>query len=72
MRVEIIPCLKDNYSYLLIDDKNNSACVIDPSDAEPIVNFLENKNISYLGVANLDEALELKKNRIIFLYKNFK
>ena len=52
MRVEIIPCLKDNYSYLLIDDKNNSACVIDPSDAEPIINFLENKNINLKYILN--------------------
>ncbi|MDA9753367.1 hydroxyacylglutathione hydrolase [Candidatus Pelagibacter sp.] len=52
MRVEIIPCLKDNYSYLLIDDKNNSACVIDPSEAEPIINFLENKNINLKYILN--------------------
>jgi hydroxyacylglutathione hydrolase len=34
MRVEIIPCLQDNYSYLIIDE-NNNACVIDPSEAKP-------------------------------------
>ena len=41
MKVEIIPCLQDNYSYLVIDDINNTACVIDPSEAEPIINFIE-------------------------------
>ena len=52
MRVEIIPCLQDNYSYLLIDDKNNSACVIDPSEAKPIINFLKNKTINLKYILN--------------------
>ena len=45
MRIEIIPCLQDNYSYLIIDESNSSACIVDPSEAEPIINFLKNKNI---------------------------
>ena len=52
MRVEIIPCLQDNYSYLIIDDKNNSACVVDPSEASPIINFLENKSINLKYILN--------------------
>ena len=52
MRVEVIPCLKDNYSYLIIDDNNNSACVVDPSEAEPIINYLENKNINLKYILN--------------------
>ncbi len=52
MKVEIIPCLKDNYSYLIIDEKNNSACVIDPGEATPIINFLENKNIKLKYILN--------------------
>ena len=36
MRIEIIKCLQDNFSYLVIDEENNSACVVDPSEAEPI------------------------------------
>ncbi len=39
MKVEIIPCLQDNYSYLIIDETNNDACVVDPSEAKPIINF---------------------------------
>ena len=41
MRVEIIPCLKDNYSYLIIDDSNKSACIVDPSVALPIIDYLK-------------------------------
>ena len=52
MKVEIIKCLKDNYSYVIIDEKYNHACVVDPSEAEPIINFLENKNIKLKFVLN--------------------
>ena len=51
MIVEIIPCLQDNYSYLIID-KNNNACVIDPSEAEPVINFVEKKNINLQYILN--------------------
>ncbi len=52
MRIEIIPCLQDNYSYIVIDEINNSACVIDPSEASPIINFLEKKNIKLKYILN--------------------
>ena len=52
MRIEIIPCLQDNYSYLIIDENNNSACVIDPSEADPIISFVENNNIKLQYILN--------------------
>ena len=52
MRIEIIPCLQDNYSYLIIDESNNSACVIDPSEADPIISFVENNNINLQYILN--------------------
>ena len=52
MRIEIIPCLKDNYSYLIIDDSNNSACVVDPGESQPIINFLKNKNLKLKYILN--------------------
>ena len=45
MKIQIIPCLQDNYSYLIIDNDNNTACVIDPSEADPIIEYLENTQI---------------------------
>ena len=52
MKIEIIRCLQDNYSYLLIDEKNNYACVIDPSESKPIINFIENNNIKLKIILN--------------------
>ena len=35
MDIEIIPCLKDNYSYLIKDDQTNTIAIIDPSEFGP-------------------------------------
>ena len=52
MQIKIIPCLQDNYSYLIIDKENSTACVIDPSEAEPIVKYLENNKIKLKFILN--------------------
>ena len=52
MKIQIIPCLKDNYSYLIIDEKNNIACVVDPSEAEPIIEYLEGTQIKLKFILN--------------------
>jgi hydroxyacylglutathione hydrolase len=52
MKIEIIPCLQDNYSYLLIDEKDKIACVIDPSESEPIIKYLENYKINLKFILN--------------------
>ena len=67
MKVEIIKCLQDNYSYLIIDSDNN-ACVIDPGESAPIINFIEKYNIKLKFILNthhhydhIGGNLELKK-----------
>ena len=52
MKIEIIKCLKDNYSYLIIDETNQNACVVDPSEAKPIINFIDKKNINLKYILN--------------------
>ena len=52
MKIQIIPCLQDNYSYLIIDEIKNIACVIDPSEAKPIIKYLEEKNINLKYILN--------------------
>jgi hydroxyacylglutathione hydrolase len=68
MKIKIIPCLQDNYSYLIIDEKKNIACVIDPSEADPIIEYLENNKIELKFILNTHHHydhvggnLELKK-----------
>ena len=52
MKVEIIKCLQDNYSYIVIDKLNNSAIVIDPSEPEPIIDFIDKEKINLKFVLN--------------------
>ena len=68
MKIEIIKCLKDNYSYLIVDEFSQTACVVDPSEAKPIINFLKNKKINLKYILNTHHHydhvggnLELKK-----------
>ena len=79
MRIEIISCLQDNYSYLIIDETNNNACVVDPSEAKPIINFLENKDIKLKYILNThhhfdhiggNKELKKKYKSIVIGYKN--
>lgn len=52
MKIEIIKCLQDNYSYLIIDKKSNEACVIDPSEADPVIDFCEENKIKIKYILN--------------------
>ena len=72
IKIEIIPCLQDNYSYLIIDEIRQTACVVDPSEAKPIINFLKNKKIKLKYILNTHHHFdhvggnfELKKNIIV-------
>ena len=38
MKIKIVKCLTDNYSYIIFDESTLSAAVIDPSEADPIIN----------------------------------
>src|SRR5210317_307668 len=52
MKVEIISCLQDNYSYLIIDENQNIACAVDPSESQPISNFIDQNNIKLKYILN--------------------
>ena len=45
MKIKIIKCLTDNYSYIIFNEKTLSAAVIDPSEADPIINQIEQNKL---------------------------
>ena len=68
MKIEIIKCFQDNYSYLIIDETNKNACVVDPGDPIPITNFIEKNSVKLRYILNthhhndhIGGNLELKK-----------
>ncbi|MDP7143615.1 MAG: hydroxyacylglutathione hydrolase [Alphaproteobacteria bacterium] len=44
--VEIIPILEDNYCYILQDSATQKTAVIDPGEAEPVIAYLEGRDIT--------------------------
>ena len=79
IEIEIVPCLQDNYSYVIIDKSKNNACVIDPSEAQPIINFIEKENINLKYILNThhhfdhiggNKELKERYNSIVVGYKH--
>ncbi|PKA61568.1 Hydroxyacylglutathione hydrolase 2, mitochondrial [Apostasia shenzhenica] len=50
LQIELVPCLRDNYAYLLHDINTGTIGAIDPSEAFPIVDVLtrKNQNLTYI------------------------
>lgn len=52
MKILPIPCLKDNYAYLLICEQTRQAAVIDPAEAGPVLSVLEQQQVSLQAILN--------------------
>jgi len=52
MRVEIVPCLRDNFAYLVSSGDGTECVVIDPSEAEPVERALEQHGLSLAAILN--------------------
>ena len=68
LNVNIIPCLSDNYTYLIHDKYNNKVIAVDPPVVEPITSFLNKSNLNldfilstHHHADHVDGNLELKK-----------
>ena len=68
MKITPIPCLNDNYAYVIEDNNSKIVGVVDPSEAAPIISFLKNKNLKLNYILNthhhfdhVDANNELKK-----------
>ncbi|KAI4324345.1 hypothetical protein L6164_023892 [Bauhinia variegata] len=50
LQIELVPCLRDNYAYLLHDVDTGTVGVVDPSEAMPIIDALskKNRNLTYI------------------------
>ena len=81
MKIEIIPCLNDNYSYLLRDEISNTVAIVDPSEftaCEKIIDknykkldFILNTHHHYDHVGGNGE-LKKKYNSIVLGFENDK
>mgnify|MGYP006107378977 CR=1 FL=1 len=68
MQVTPIKCLTDNYAYIINDNISKIVAVVDPSEASPIISFLNKKKLKLNYILNthhhydhIGGNLELKK-----------
>ena len=67
MKIEIIPCLSDNYSYLIIEKDTNTVSIIDPSEFSACNEVIKKyKKLDYIlnthhHADHVDGNLQLKK-----------
>jgi hydroxyacylglutathione hydrolase len=52
VKIEIIKCLTDNFSYLLINEKNLDTCVVDPGEANPVLEYIKKNNLNLKYILN--------------------
>ena len=52
MKILTVKCLKDNYSYIVFNEKSLFAVVIDPSESEPIINEIKRNNLKLKYIFN--------------------
>ncbi|CAM6091855.1 unnamed protein product [Calypogeia fissa] len=52
LQIDLVPCLVDNYAYLLHDTSAKVTAVVDPSAAGPVINALKDKGLSLDFILN--------------------
>jgi hydroxyacylglutathione hydrolase len=52
MRVIPVPCLSDNYAYLVTADGAGDAFVVDPSESAPVIDALERAGLRLVAIVN--------------------
>ena len=52
MKIITIPCLQDNFAYLLICTKTQQAAVVDPSEATPVISEIERQGVKLTTILN--------------------
>ena len=52
MQVSLVPCLTDNYAYIINDNDSKTVGVVDPSEASPIIACLKRLNLKLDYILN--------------------
>ena len=52
MLITPIPCLTDNYAYIIFDNISKTTGVVDPSESKPIISFLKKKKLKLNYILN--------------------
>ena len=50
MRVISVPCLSDNYAYIVVCDETNQAAIVDASEAEPVLRAVREAKVDVKAI----------------------
>lgn len=50
MEIVPVPALKDNYVWVMPDHSARQAVIVDPGEAAPVIQYLQDKNLSLAGI----------------------
>ncbi|MDI9818272.1 MULTISPECIES: hydroxyacylglutathione hydrolase [unclassified Legionella] len=50
MKILPISAFRDNYIWLIINEKNKTACCVDPGDAQPVIDFICKSSIQLVAI----------------------
>ncbi|KYG65100.1 hydroxyacylglutathione hydrolase [Bdellovibrio bacteriovorus] len=50
LRVELVPIFEDNYVFILLDEDERKALIVDPGEAAPLVQYLKDRDLTLNGV----------------------
>ncbi len=52
MKIIQVPCLRDNYAYLVVCEKTNKAAIVDPSESEPVIEKVQQEGVNLVAILN--------------------
>jgi hydroxyacylglutathione hydrolase len=58
MRVVTIPCLKDNYAYLIVCEESGDAAIVDASEAEPVLAAVKREAVKVAAIWSTHHHLD--------------
>ncbi|GAA0313683.1 hydroxyacylglutathione hydrolase [Psychrobacter aestuarii] len=50
IRIQPVNALKDNYIWIIINDSNGQAIIIDPGEAAPVINYLTEQSLEPIAI----------------------
>ena len=50
--IHLVPCLNDNYAYLIHEQRTKSVAVVDPSEAAPVIDALQARGLKLTHILN--------------------
>ena len=61
LKVNLIKCLSDNYSYIIFNPNSKKAIIVDPAEANPLADAITkfNLNLKYILITHHHQDLSL-------------